>query len=119
MENSTFFKVYFLTLVLSLVLTVVLIILIRPGLKKYFENLSQDGEIAKFFLKLTNIILLFGGISAALKSSYSIDEKANWLTLTWNSTGQLQETLGRLSVLLMIFAIVFFILYLINKQLNK
>jgi beta-lactamase regulating signal transducer with metallopeptidase domain len=119
MENSTFFKVYFLTLLISIALTITLIFLIQPGLKKYFENLSQDSEIAKFFLKLTNIILLLAGIGAALKSGYDTDEKANWLTLTWNSASQLQETLSRLSIILMIFAILFFILYLINRQLNK
>jgi hypothetical protein len=119
MENSTFFKVYFLTLVISLVLIVALIILIQPGLRKYFENISEDSEIARFFIKLTNIILLLGGLGAALKSNYDTGDKANWLTLTWNSASQLQETMWRLSVILMVFAIVFFILFLINKRLSK
>jgi hypothetical protein len=119
MENSTFFQVYILTLILSLAITITVIILIQPGLKKYFENLSQDAEISNFFKKLTNIILLLGGLSAALKSGYDIDEKSNWLTVTWNSAGQLKETMGNLFLILMIFAIVFFILYLINKKLTK
>ena len=119
MENSTFFQVYILTFIVSLIATLVVIVLIQPGLKKYFENLSQDKEIGKFFLKLTNIVILLGGLSAALKSSYDTDDKANWLTLSWNSAGQLKETLGNLFLILMVFAIAFFILHLINRQLNK
>ena len=119
MENSTFFQVYILTLLVSLAITITVILLIQSGLKKYFENLSQDTEIGKFFLKLTNIVLLLGGLSAALKSAYDTDEKANWLTVTWNSASQLKETLGNLFLILMIFAIVFFVLHLINRQLNK
>jgi hypothetical protein len=119
MENSIFFQVYLLTLAVSFAVTIVIILLIQPGLKKYFDNLSHDTEIAKFFLKITNIILLLGGISAALKNNYNTDDKANWLTLTWNSADQLKETLGNLFLILMIFAIVFFVLHLINRQLNK
>jgi hypothetical protein len=119
MENSTFFQVYFLTLLVSVALTITVIILIQPGLRKYFENLSQDAEISKFFRKITNIVIILGGISAALKSSYNTDEKSNWLTLTWHSADQLKETMENLFLILMIFAIVFFVLFLINKKLNK
>src|SRR3972149_11289408 len=111
MEKSTFIQTYLLTFVFCLTLTVGLIILINKGLKRFFENLSQDHDIAKFFLKLTNIIILLGGIGAALKSAYSTGEGSNWLTLIWDSAGQAQESLGQLFLTLIILAITFFILH--------
>ncbi|MCH8318401.1 MAG: hypothetical protein IIA88_07865 [Bacteroidetes bacterium] len=119
MENSTFIQTYLLTFVVCLTLTVGLIILINKGLKRFFENLSQDNDIAKFFVKLTNIIILLGGLGAALKNGYYTGEDANWLTLTWDVVEQLEESLWRLFVTLMIFAIAFFILHLIARRTNK
>jgi hypothetical protein len=100
-------------------LTVGLIIIINKGLKRFFENLSQDNDIAKFFIKLTNVIILLGGLSAALTSGYNTGEKANWLTLTWDAAEQLEASLGRLFLILIIFAIAFFILHLIARKTNK
>ena len=119
MENSIFIQTYLITFVVCLTLTVGLIILINKGLKKFFENLSQDNDIAKFFIKLTNIIILLGGLGAALTSGYNTGEDANWLTLTWDIAEQLEESLGRLFWTLMIFAIVFFILHLIARRTSK
>lgn len=119
MENSTFLQAYLLTFVVCMVLTVGLIIIMNKGLKSFFKNLSKDNDIAKFFIKLTNIIILLGGLSAALGSYYNTAETANWLTLTWNVAGHLEETLFQLFVILMILAISFFILHLIVKRTNK
>lgn len=119
MENSTFLEAYLLTFVVCLILTIGLIVLINKGLKKYFENLCQDNDIANFFVKLTNIIILLGGLGAALSSGYKIGEDANWLTLTWDVTGQLENSLERLFLIMMIFAIAFFVLHLIAKRTNK
>lgn len=119
MENSTFFQTYLLTFVVCVGLTVGLIILLNKGIKSFFENISKDNDIAKFFIKLTNIIILLGGLSAALGSYYNTAETANWLTLTWNVAGHLEETLFQLFVTLMILAIVFFILHLIVRRANK
>ena len=119
MKNSTFFGTYLLTFFVCLTLTVGLIFLINKGLKKYFENLSQDKEIAKFFIKITNIIIFLGGLSTALSSGYNIGKDANWLTLTWNVAGQLNESLERLFVTMIIFAITFFILHLIARKISK
>lgn len=119
MENTTFFQTYLLTFAGCMTLTVGLVILVNKGLKRFFENLSQDNDIAKFFLRLTNIIILLGGLGAALKSNYNTGENANWLTLTWNIAEQIEESLGRLFVTLMIFAIAFFILHLIARRTDK
>ena len=119
MENSAFIQTYLITFTVCLILTVGLIIILNNGLKKYFENLCDDADIAKFFLKLTNTIILLGGIGAALKSGYTTGEHANWLTLTWDSAGQIQEALSRLFITLIIFAIVFFVLHLIARRINK
>jgi len=119
MENITFFQTYLLTFVVCLTLTVGLIIIINKGLRRFFENLSQDNDIAKFFIKLTNIIILLGGLGAALTSGYNTSEDANWLSLTWDVAEQLEESLGRLFLTLMIFSIAFFVLHLIARRTNK
>jgi hypothetical protein len=92
--------------------------MINKGLKKYFENLGQDPDIAAFFVRLTRLIIILSGLSAALKSSYDTGEKANWLTLTWDAANQLKETLSNLFVVLIILAIAFFILHLIARRLK-
>ena len=119
MEKITFFQTYLLTFVVCITLTVGLIIIINKGLRRFFENLSQDNDIAKFFIKLTNIIILLGGLGAALTSGYDTSEDANWLTLTWDVAEQLEESLRQLFLTLMIFAIAFFILHLIARRVNK
>lgn len=119
MENSTFIQTYLLTFIVCTTLTVGLIIIINKGLKRFFENLSHDKDIANFFIKLTNIIILLGGLGAALKSGYNTGEDANWLTLTWDVAEQLEESLGRLFLTLMILAIAFFILHLIARRTDK
>ena len=119
MENSTFLQAYLLTFVVCMTITVGLIIIINKGLKKYFENLYQDTDISKFFVKLINIIILLGGMGAGLTSSYNIGAEANWLTLTWDIAEQLEESLGQLFLTLMIFAITFFIIHLIARRVNK
>ena len=62
---------------------------------------------------------LLGGLGASLSSGYNTGEDANWLTLTWDVAEQLEESLGRLFLTLMIFAIAFFILHLIARRTNK
>src|SRR6185295_1744681 len=107
MENSTFILTYILTFLFCLTVTAGIIILINKGLKRFFENLSQDNDVAIFFHKLTIIIILLGGIAAALKSGYNTGESSNWLTLIWDSAAQAQESLERLLVTLIILAITF------------
>ena len=119
MEKSTFILTYLLTFSACLAVTVGLILLINKGLKKYFENLSGDADIARFFIKLTNAILLLCGVSAALPSVYDTAESANWLTLTWDIAKHLESSLDKLYITLMIFAVVFFVLHLIARRINK
>ena len=92
---------------------------INKGLKRYFENLCLNKDIAKFFFKLTNIILILGGLSAGLKNDYNRGKDSNWLTIAWDSANQIKESINSLLILLTIFAIVFFILNLIARKLNK
>ncbi|MBL4755645.1 MAG: hypothetical protein JKY52_18890 [Flavobacteriales bacterium] len=119
MENATIFQTFLLTLAVCLMLTVGLIILINKGLKQFYEKVSQDHDIANFFTRLTNIILLLGGLSAAMASSYTTGEDANWLTLTWDIADQLEESLSQLFFTLMIFTIAFLILHLMAKRTVK
>ncbi|MCF8296988.1 MAG: hypothetical protein K9J13_05515 [Saprospiraceae bacterium] len=119
MENTTIFQAYLITFVVCTSLTVGLLILINKGLKKFFNDLSHDSEISKFFVKLTNIIILLGGMGAALTSGYNSGEDTNWLTLSWDVAEQLEDSLGRLLIIMMIFAITFFILHLVTRRTNK
>jgi len=118
MENSTFFQAYLITFIVCVLLTIGLINLMNKGLKSFFENLCNDNDIAKFFVKLTKIIILLAGLSAALTSYYNTTETANWLTLTWNITDHLEELLFQLFVTLMILSVAFFILQLISRRTN-
>lgn len=119
MEDSTFFLAYLITFVVCVILTIVLINLMNKGLKSFFENLCNDNDIAKFFIKLTKIIILLAGLSAGLSAYYNTVETANWLTLTWNVTNHLEELLFQLFVTLMILSVAFFILHLIARRTNK
>lgn len=119
MEDSTFFLAYLITLIVCVALTVGLIHLMNKGLKSFFENLCHDKEIANFFIKVTKIIILLAGLSAALSSYYNTADTANWLTLTWNIADHLEASLFQLFVTLMILAVAFFILQLIARRTNK
>jgi len=119
MENATFIKAYLITFIICTILTIALILLINKGLKKFFENLAQDKIIAKFFIKLSYLIILLGGISASLTSNYDTLDTANWLTLTWNVTDHLKELFERLFLIIIILSIVFFILHLKDKRTIK
>ena len=119
MENTIFLQTYILTFVVCITFTVGLVIFINKGLKQFFENMSQDKDIAKFFVKLTNIIIFVGGLGAALKSGYNTGEDSNWLTLMWDAADQFKESLGRLFLTLIIFSIAFFILHIVARRTNK
>lgn len=119
MENSTFLQAYLITFIVCVTLTIGLIILMSRGLKSFFENLCNDKDIAKFFIKLTKIIILLAGLSAALSSYYNTTDTANWLTLTWDITDHLEKALFQLFVTLMILAVAFLILLMIARRTNK
>jgi hypothetical protein len=119
MDKVTFLLSYLIVLTVCLALTVGLIFSLNKGLKKFFENLTQDPDIAKFFIKLTNLILFLAGFGAALKNAYDTGEKANWLTLIWDIAGHLENSLENLFITLIVFAVTFFILHLIAKRVNK
>lgn len=119
MENATFIKVYLVTFIICTILTIALIIIINKGLKKFFENLAEDKIIAKFFIKLSYLIILLGGISASLTSNYNTLDTATWLTLTWDVTDHLKALFERLFLITIILSVVFFILHLQDKRTNK
>ncbi len=119
MENSTFFLTYLLTFIFCVAITVGLIYLVNKGLKRFFKVFSNDTDIARFFVKLTNIIIILGGVGAALKNTYNVGEKSNWLTLIWDSAAQIQESLGRLFTTLIVLAITFFILHLVARLIKR
>jgi len=119
MKNTTFLTTYLATAVGCIVLTLVLIKLIRREVKIFFENLSQDATVSKFFTKLITLIIFLGGVSASLTNGYNTDEKANWLTLSWDSVDQVQATLNSLFTILIVFVVTFLILELLNRKFSK
>lgn len=119
MEKTTFLTVYIITFVGCLLLTLIIIKLLQKGLRRFLEKITQDAEISYFFSKLVSLVLFLGGFSAALSNSYVTDEKANWLTLSWDSVNQVRATLESLFTTLIIVSVVFLILELINRKLAK
>jgi Na+/alanine symporter len=119
MEKITFLEVYLATAVVCLILTIVILRTLKPGLTAFLDSLTLDKEISKFFVKLVTLILLLGGFSAGLASGYLTDEKANWLTLGWDSVDQIKGTLENLFGILITLTIVFFFLSLINRRFSK
>ena len=119
MENLTFLEVYLVTVIACFALTVMITKLLNRGLKVFFDGLTDDKELSKFFTKMVSLILMLAGFSAALANSYVTGEAANWLTLSWDSVNQFQATLENLFVVLISFSVVFFILHLFNRRLSK
>lgn len=119
MELSAILQTYLITLAVCISITLIIISSIKPGLKRFFDNLSQDQDISTFFVKLTNIIIFLGGVGAAIGSVYTISEEGNWLTLTWSVANQMEKSLSRLFITLIVFAVVFFVLHLRDKQSKK
>lgn len=119
MEKSTFILVYVLTLVFCIAVSVLLILILNDGIKKYFRHISHDKDIAKFFTKLMYIIILLGGISAAIPGNFDTGEKANWLTVTWDAAKQIESSLSRVFITLLVLAITFLILHLVARRINK
>ena len=119
MQNSTFLTAYLLTLVICLVFTIALIAILNKGLKKFFNHISGDEEVAGFFTRLTTLILFLGGLSAGVGASYDTGEKANWLTIIWDAAKQVKDSLQQLFIAIMILSVTFFILLVIDRRINK
>ena len=119
MEKITFLEVYLATVAVCFALTIAILRSLKPGLTIFLNSLTFDHEISKFFVKLVTLILLLGGFRAGIANGYSMDEKANWLTLGWDSVDQIQGTLENLFGIMIILTIVFFILNIINRRFSK
>jgi len=119
MESSTFFLAYVLTFLICLAITIILILLIKKGLHQFFTNLTNESDISGFFVKLTKIIIILAGIGAALTGGYKTGQEANWLTLTWDISEQLERSLSQLFLTFIILAIAFFILHILGKFTDK
>ena len=119
MTNTTFLVVYLATAAGCILLTFIIIKLLTKGIKTFLTSLNQDAETSTFFTKLIILILLLGGLSASLSNGYDTDEKANWLTLSWDSVDQVQATLSSLFTILIVFAVTFLILELFNRKFLK
>jgi len=118
MERTTLLTTYLATVVACLILIIGVTRFLRPGLIKFFERLIPDPEISKFFMKLVTLILFLGGFSAALNNSYVI-ERANWLTLSWDSVDQVQATMNAIFGILIAYSVVFLILEFFNRKFSK
>jgi hypothetical protein len=119
MEHLTFFWAYLLTFLTCLVLTAAIIILLNKGLKKFFSQISPDPEISGFFTKITTMVLFLAGISAGIAANFDTGEKANWLTMTWDASKQIKESLQQVFITLLILAISFFLLLVLDRKVNK
>jgi len=119
MEKITFLQVYLATVVVCFILTIAILRSLKPGLTIFLNSLTFDNEISKFFVRLVTLILLLGGFGAGLANEYSTDEKANWLTLSWDSVDQIQGTLENLFGIMIMLTVIFFILNIINRRFSK
>lgn len=119
MEKITFLQVYLATASVCFVLTIAILRFIKSGLILFMDNLTHDKEISKFFVKLVTLILLLGGFGAGLAAGYVTDEKANWLTLSWDSVDQLRGTLQNIFGIMITLTLAFFILNLIDRRFSK
>ena len=119
MEIQTYFKIYPATLMGCVLMVLSIIKVLSPGIKNYMTSIFQDPEISHFFFKMIRLVLFLGGIGAALTFSFSMNEKSNWLTISWEATQQFQLTLKSLFESLMAFTVVFLVLHLLNKLLAK
>ncbi len=119
MDKTLVFEIYLLVFAASAALTLGLIKMLGKGMHRFYEQLCQDAEIAKFFVKLSNVVMVLGGLGAALTASYNMTEDANWLTLTWNAASQLQEVMSKLFIVLTIFAVAFFIVQAMLRRNSK
>ncbi len=119
MDKTFVFEIYLIVFAAGAVITIGLVRMLSKGMLRFYEHLCQDAEIAKFFVKLSNVVLVLGGVGAALTASYNMTEDANWLTLTWNAASQLQEVMSRLFIVLTIFAVAFFIVQAMLRRNSK
>jgi hypothetical protein len=119
MENSTFFLAYISILAASVAITLAVISFLRSGIKKFFGYLSPDQEVSGFLTRLTVAVLLLGGLSGALAAHYNTGENANWLTLAWDSAGQIRESLQQLFITLIILAVTFSLLLILAKRISR
>jgi hypothetical protein len=118
MKTVTFLSFYLTALVLCLALTGGIIKMLSTGLSKYFEELIQDNEISRFFVRMIILILFLGGFGAALENDYVV-EKANWLTLAWDATDQVHGTMDSLFGTLITLSILFLVVELLRQRFRK
>ena len=118
MTTSTFFFSYLITLLVCFGITIGMLLFFKSGLRRFYKNLAGEGPIADFFVKLTNLVVLLAGLSAALTGNYNTRD-ANWLTLTWDVADQLKESLNKLFITFIILAVVFLLVQLVLKRSKK
>ena len=119
MQTSAFLTAYLVTLILCPVLTVAVIMMLNDGMKKFFESISPDPAISGFFSRVTRIVLLLAGLSGAVAANYNTGEKANWLTVTWDSAGLVKDSLEQLFITLIVLSVAFLIMMVIDRKLNR
>ena len=119
MEKMLFLEVYLITTLCCFALTIIISRSLRPGLNFFLSTLTHDAEITRFFVRMVTLIFILGGFGAGLANGYLTDEKANWLTLSWDAVDQMQGTMNNLFGILITLTIVFFIMHLVNRKLSK
>lgn len=107
MEKTTFLVTYLVSFLVCAGVTLGLIALINKSLKVYFKQLCQNAQVADLFIRMTKIVILLAGLGAALTSNYTTNEKADWLSLTWNVAAQVKAALESLFIAFIILALAF------------
>jgi hypothetical protein len=119
MEKTTFLVTYLVSFLVCAGVTLGLIALINKSLKVYFKQLCQNAQVADLFIRMTKIVILLAGLGAALTSNYTTNEKADWLSLTWNVAAQVKAALESLFIAFIILALAFLVLHVCTRICKK
>ncbi len=118
MSDHVVFIVYAVASACWLLLLTVIVLLLRRGLRAFFSDLSDNRDIVTLLVRMGLLSLLLIGAGNILGHSYTTGEKANWLTVTWNVADQFRDMAFGLTLILVIFALTFLLLYIVGKRLG-
>ncbi len=119
MEKTTFLITYLACFLVCAGITLGLIALIDKSLKAYFKQLCENARVADLFIRMTKIVVLLAGLGAALTADYTTNEKADWLSLTWNVAAQIKAALESLFMAFIILALAFLVLHVCTRIYKK
>lgn len=118
MSSKAVFTVYAIASGGWLLFLVVLTLSLRQGLHALFSEVSDNRRTAVLLARMVQLALFLIGAGYVVGQRYSTGENTNWLTLTWNVADQFEAMALSVTLLLVIFALTFLVLYIIGKRLG-